>query len=123
MATRPRQAMLGNAWLGRPTRHGWHSWDSLLKPSDRQFAKPVVERNADGHLEVSAPGDGACCNRWQLPANGNEWRKVGWNEKPPPRLGPPDGLTWLEAALDVEGRLEVFLMGQNGAVWHIWQTR
>jgi hypothetical protein len=111
---------------------GWSDWETLGKPKDlfdhserpkdRDLSNPLVQKNADGHLEVFAPGNGAFCNRWQeQPLNISviKWRHQGWNEKPKPR--PEVGLTWLEAALNFENRLEVLAFGDDGALWHAWQ--
>ncbi len=111
---------------------GWSGWESLGKPRDGNFSEPpkdrdlfdpLVKKNADGHLEVFAPGNGAFCNRWQEAPNSNIWRHEGWNEKPKPQ--PTIGLTWLEAQLNVggtlAGRLEVLGFGDDGVLWHAWQ--
>jgi hypothetical protein len=112
---------------------GWSDWENLGKPrdafpepKDRDLSQPVVQKNADGHLEVFAPGNGAFCNRWQeRPLNIPviKWRPQGWNAKPKPR--PEVGLTWLEAALNIggplTGRIEVLALGDDGALWHAWQ--
>ena len=51
------------------------------------------------------------------------WRREGWNAKPRPK--PEVGLTWIEAAINVGGQLndhiEVFALGDDGALWHAWQ--
>jgi hypothetical protein len=115
---------------------GWSNWQSVGKPGDqfgfpvdspeppkdRDLSQPVVQRNADGHLEVFAPGNGAFCNRWQEKPifPGSAWRREGWNAKPKPR--PEVGLTWLEAALNFENRLEIVAFGDDGALWHAWQV-
>jgi len=111
---------------------GWSGWESLGKPKDLNFSEPpkdrnlfepLVKKNADGHLEVFAPGNGAFCNRWQEAPNSNVWRREGWNQKPQPQ--PEVRLTWLEAELNVGGplggRLEVVAFGDDGALWHAWQ--
>jgi hypothetical protein len=111
---------------------GWTDWGSLGKPRDsgfsdpphaRDLSEPVVQPNADGHLEVFSPGNGAFCNRWQEVPNGTVWRHEGWNEKPKPQ--PTVGITWLEAARNFTGELrdhlEVFAFGDDGAFWHAWQ--
>ena len=96
------------------------------EPKDRDISNPVVQRNADGHLEVFAPGNGAFCNRWQeqpLTLTVIHWRHEGWNAKPKPK--PEVGLIWIEAAINVGGQLnnhlEVFGLGDDGALWHTWQ--
>lgn len=93
-------------------------------PQDRDRAEPFVQKNADGHLEVFAPGHEACCHRWQ--ARWREgptrvvWRHPGWHEKPQPQ--PEVGLTWLEAALNWTNPLAVLALGDDGALWHAWQV-
>jgi hypothetical protein len=116
---------------------GWSEWQSLGKPRDaafpeprdRDISQPTVQKNADGHLEVFAPGDGAFCNRWQeMPLNPPiKWRHEGWNAKPKPKTkdGVEVALTSLDAAINVGGQLnnhlEVFGVGEDGTLWHAWQ--
>jgi len=122
---------LWHIWQVAPNG-GWSDWASLGKPNDQDFTEPpkdrdlfnpLVQENADGHLEVFAPGNGAFCNRWQEAPNSNVWRHEGWNAKPNPETGV--GLTWLEAALNIEGPLrnhiEVLAFADDGALWHAWQ--
>lgn len=124
---------LWHIWQVAPNA-GWSHWASLGKPRDsfdgsepakeRDLSEPVVQQNTDGHLEVFAPGNGAFCNRWQeIWREGPDrvvWRHQGWNEKPKPH--PEVGLTWLEAALNFQNRLEVVGFGEDGALWHAWQV-
>lgn len=110
---------LWHIWQLSPNS-GWSDWESLNKPEHKDLSEPVVQQNADGHLEVFSPGNGAFCNRWQEAPNSRVWRHEGWNEKPKPR--PAVGLTWLEAARNFENRLEVLAFGDDGALWHAWQV-
>jgi hypothetical protein len=123
---------LWHVWQVFPNA-GWSDWESLGQPrdafpktNDRDISQPVVQKNADGHLEVFAPGNGAFCNRWQeMPlAFPIHWRHEGWNAKPKPK--PNVGLRSLEAAINVGGQLnnhiEVFGLGDDGALWHAWQV-
>ncbi len=114
-----KDAAVWHVWQLVPNA-GWGDWSTLDKPADRDLSEPLVQTNADGHLEVFAPGNGAFCNRWQEAPNSNVWRHEGWNEKPRPR--PDIGLTWLDAALNPNQRLEVIGFGDDGAVWHAWQV-
>jgi hypothetical protein len=112
---------------------GWSHWESLGKPrdkfdspeppKDRDLSQPTVRANADGHLEVFSPGNGAFCNRWQEVwregPNRVVWRREGWNAKPAP--SPGVGIAWLETARNFERQLEVIAMADDGAVWHSWQ--
>lgn len=112
---------------------GWGDWTSLAKPRDigfadhpkeRDLSDPVVAPNADGHLEVFAPGNGAFCNRWQESPNSMTWRHEGWNAKPQP--APDVGIVCLDVALNLGGprtrHLEVFAVADNGELWHAWQV-
>jgi hypothetical protein len=125
-------AALWHVWQVAPNV-GWGRWDSLgaprnrvdgsEPPKQRDISNPLVQRNADGHLEVFAPGNGAFCNRWQeVWREGPDrvvWRRQGWNEKPRPRVDV--GLVWLEAAPNSASRLEILGLGDDGALWHAWQ--
>jgi hypothetical protein len=63
---------LWHVWQVAPNV-GWSDWESLGKPRDlfdgseppkeRDLSESLVQKNADGHLEVFAPGNGAFCNR------------------------------------------------------------
>ena len=117
---------LWHIWQVGPNA-GWADWVSLGKPRDafpepkeRDLSQPVLERNADGHLEVFCPGNGAFCNRWQESPGSNTWRHQGWNAKPPPAEGV--GIVWLDAALNFTNHLEVFALADDGALWHAWQV-
>ena len=126
-------AALWHVWQVAPNA-GWSDWATLGQPRDafdgteppknRDLSSPFVLRNADGHLEVFCPGDGAFCNRWQerwRDGPGNVvWRHQGWNAKPAP--GPGVALVWLDGALNAENRLEVVGLADDGAMWHAWQV-
>ena len=74
----------------------------VARNGPRHF-RTVVRANADGHLEVFAPENGAFCNRWQEAPNSPVWRHLGWNAKPKPR--PEVGLNWIEPGLNFENRI------------------
>jgi hypothetical protein len=123
---------LWHSWQVGPNV-GWSHWETLGQPrdlfdgteppKDRDLTHPLVLSNTDGHLEVFAPGNGGFCNRWQeVWREGPDrvtWRHQGWNEKP--AIQPDVKLTWLEAALNFQNRLEVLAFGDDGALWHSWQ--
>jgi hypothetical protein len=99
----------------------WSSWVSLGTPTNVQFVPtPGVNQNADGRLEVFIPGsDGALWHIWQITAGGswhNSWFSSG---QPSTTVGIffPAGVIQ-----NADGRLEVFALGRDGALWHIWQT-
>src|SRR6266581_4476695 len=76
------------------------------------------DENADGRLEVFAAGnDGALWHIWQTAPNGT-WSS--WAS-----LGTPSNVQFLSGytvGKNADGRLEVFTVGSDGALWHIWQN-
>jgi GR25 family glycosyltransferase involved in LPS biosynthesis len=79
-----------------------------------------VALNFQSRLEAFAFGDdGALWHAWQIDKSPNwsAWQSLG---SPPAKIRAADHLT---IGTNQDGRLEVFLIGQDGAVWHIWQTR
>ncbi|AZM48081.1 hypothetical protein DMB38_21885 [Streptomyces sp. WAC 06738] len=79
---------------------------------------PSAGLNQDGRLDVYALGaDGELYVRWQVaPSNGwNEgWRSLG---RPPVGELASDPVV----AQNADGRLEIFCLGPDQAIWHIWQ--
>ena len=104
----------------------WSSWASLGKPAiggvDPLFS---VHVNDDGRLEAFAtaashPGEVVTpllWHIWQTAPNGpwSSWASLGI---------PADniGISMPVASQNQDGRLEAFVMGSDGALWHIWQT-
>jgi hypothetical protein len=82
-----------------------------------------VAQNKDGHLELLvADDDGVLWHIWQQTPGGN-WG--GWHSfgKPPggwPSVGILVGDPHVIANAD--GRLEAFVLDNNGALWHTWQV-
>jgi hypothetical protein len=107
-------AALWHIWQITPGGH-WSEWNLLggVVTSD-----PVAIDNA-GRLEVFASGAGnALYHMWQTVAAGGPWSAWTWLGNPP-----GGGITGDPAvASNFDGRLEVFAVGSNGALWHIWQT-
>jgi hypothetical protein len=108
--------------------HGWQTapsngWNGQLVLHDRPgrglIGSPALAPGADTRLEVFATGaDGALYHGWQIaPSN-------GWNG---PMLlhGKPAG-TYLvgspAVAASADGRLEFFVVGADGGLYHGWQT-
>ena len=84
---------------------------------------PAVASSADGRLEVFAVGDdSALWHIWQTAPN-NGWSNWTSHGKPPREGG---GLLdlWGSPGLapSADGRLELFVVGSNTELWHIWQT-
>jgi hypothetical protein len=97
---------------------GWSAWASLRRPGDGTMGPLAVGADADGRLELFANDpDGAVWHAWQTAPN-NGWS--GWHS-----LGTPGGQPAISApalAQNEDGRLELFTVAGDGAVWHAWQT-
>jgi hypothetical protein len=103
----------------------WGAWTPIGFPvvGVAGAAKLAAASNHDGHLEVFAVGaDGAVWHTWQTAPNG-PWFP-GWAS-----FGQPEGVSFaspIQGVIHVEqnqdGRLEVFVTGDDGNMWHIWQV-
>lgn len=99
---------------------GWNAnWVSLSKPSGTNAKSISVGRNQDGRLEVFAPGaDNVLYHIWQVSPGG------GWSTWQ--SMGKPAGVNiWSENVAverNSDGRMELFVTGTDGAMWHRWQT-
>jgi hypothetical protein len=101
---------------------GWSGWVSHgMPPNAGHLAgRPAVAASADGRLEVLIRGvDGALWHIWETSPNGNwsDWLSHG----SPAGVQLNDLWGSPVIAANTEGRLEVFSIGSDNAVWHIWQ--
>lgn len=97
------------------------AWPELGGPL---LSAPAVESNQDGRLEVVGVGiGGAVWHTWQTSPN-NGW--AAWSSMRgnlPPHIRFADTLGSRPAIIrNFDGRLEVFALGSDRAIWHIWQT-
>ena len=102
-----------------PSR-GWTDWVSLGTPEGANgIGPPVVAASADGRLEVFTRGsDGALWHIWQTAPNGGWSNWLSHGTPPGTTLAP----IWRPVvAPNTEGRLELFAVGDDKALWHIWQ--
>jgi hypothetical protein len=110
----------------------WSNWRSLGAPTgsvqpNTYTPMPSVGVNSDGRLEVFATGsDGALWHIWQLPVPPLPlpfFPRGAWSNWA--SLGTPPNVASVEhpssVATNADGRLEVFVMGSDGALWHAWQ--
>jgi hypothetical protein len=97
---------------------GWSAWVSFGNAGVGFQDHPAVAASADGRLELFITGNnGKLYHAWQTEAsNGwNFWDPLGGNNGPRVVNGPA-------VAPSGDGRLEVFALGSDGALRHIWQT-
>ena len=99
---------------------GWSRWQSHGAPAEvnLQRLRPAVALSARGRLELFVVGDDAALwHRCQTAPNGG-WSR--WVSHGAPELA---GLMGSPVVVPSEdGRLELFVVGTDGALWHRWQT-
>lgn len=111
---------LWHLWQTAPDA-GWSAWESLGAPAPQFLGFVGVGRNADGRLEafarVGLMSTGTIWHIWQTAPNGG-WS--GWDDLG----GPPGGVGahLLAVGQNADGRLEIFTIGTDEALWHIGQT-
>ena len=97
----------------------WSNWTSLEKPPNTNVNALGTGKNADGRIEVFTIGDdGNLWHIWQT-APGGSWSNWFSSGKPAYAFSgtsiPPI------VSRNLDGRLEVFANGSDGAIYHIWQ--
>src|SRR6266581_2613276 len=109
----------------------WHIWQTapngtwstsalLNKLANASYYSSIaVDENADGRLEVFIIAGGALWHIWQTTAGGNwynTWFSSGkLSTSAEIYIGPA-------VAKNKDGRLEVLIAGNDGALWHTWQV-
>src|SRR6266700_3711569 len=108
----------------------WHVWQTTPNGTCSNWASmglpkavsitspPTVEKNKDGRLEVLVSGhDGALWHIWQT-VPGSVWGN--WDS-----LGTPPNISINSSPFvskKDDGRLEAFVNGSDGSLWHCWQV-
>src|SRR5262249_12736971 len=95
----------------------WSNWESIDRPQEADISRPFVQRNQDGRLEVFAIGAGAIFNVSQVSRNGS-WRD-SWRSKGRPSSD--GGIKAQSVGNNADGRLEIFGVGEDNALWQKWQ--
>jgi hypothetical protein len=72
-----------------------------------------------GSKSIAFRDDGALWHSWQVDQSPH-WSPRHSLESPPAKIRVADRLT---IGTNQDHRLEVFVVGKDGAVWHIWQIR
>jgi hypothetical protein len=110
-----------HAWQG--PGGDWSGWRPLGMPpgSESGIGGLTLASNEDGRLELFAKvNDGTLSHRWQAEPGGGPWRE--WDSFGMPGgngFGTPEAPPVLGSNID--GRLELFVLANDGAVWHRWQ--
>jgi hypothetical protein len=104
------QTTAGTAWIG---------WSSLGTPSPGvAIGDPRVSINADGRLEVFLVAkDQKIWHIWQTAPSGgwSAWASLGG-----PAAAIANGAPFV--GINADGRMEVFVTGSDGNIYHIYQT-
>ena len=97
----------------------WSGWELLgTPPGQTSISYPVAGENADGRLEVFVIGsDNALWHKWQS-APGGTWGT--WFSLGKPSVANAFFVPFVRE--NVDGRLEVFTVGTDGSLWHLWQA-
>src|SRR5207244_5737191 len=100
----------------------WSNWNPLNKPLNTNvLVMPGVGKNADGRLEVfTIASDGALWHIWQTSPGQGPWSN--WFSSGQPAASVRNTSPSLAVSQNLDGRLEAFTIGSDGALWHIWQT-
>jgi hypothetical protein len=108
---------LWHIWQIAPNA-GWSGWASLGRPAGIDLFGPIVARDGSGHLAAFAmAGQHALWTIHQDSASPTAWS--GWAD-----LGAPAGVTALDqsvVARNADGRLDLYALEIDGALWHIRQ--
>ncbi len=86
---------------------------------------PGVGLNSDGRLEAFVQGaDGALWHIWETPAKTSwgDWASLGLPRSRSSTQAEVRITATPSVARNEDGRLEVFVRGSDGALWHTWQT-
>ena len=103
---------------GKDRAMPWIRWASLGKPPETELGRPFAQRNQDGRLEVFAIGLGEIFNISQVSPNGG-WRERWLNKgRPSSNVGIKSHVVGRNA----DGRLEIFAVGDDNALWQKWQV-
>jgi hypothetical protein len=110
----------GSLWKVEQTaaNGSWSDWGYFGSVDGGQDDRPALARSADGRLELFVRrNDGALWHRWQTAAS-NGWSP--WTSEGSAGGGFTDAAPGLGRSGD--GRLELFVVGRDGGLWHKWQT-
>jgi hypothetical protein len=112
----------GHLWNIRQTSPGsdYSGWNDFGTPGVSLDDRAGLARSADGRLELFVRGtDGSLYHQWETGVGTFGWS--GWDSFGSPSAS---GLADHPAlAASADGRLELFITGNDGNVWHTWQVQ
>jgi hypothetical protein len=111
----------GTLWNIRQTAvtGPWSDWDSFGSAGGGLDDRPALARNADGRLTLFVRGnDGALWSRLQTQVSAAD----EWSDWVSEGVAGGGFLDHPVVGSSADGRLELFLTGRDGNVWHKWQT-
>jgi len=97
----------------------WSNWASRGRPQETDIARPFVQHNQDGRLEVFALGQGEIFNVWQVFPNAG-WSD-GWHSKGRPAANV--GIKAHVVGRNADGRQQIFALGGDNALWQSGTSR
>ena len=113
-----QDGQLHHIWQTTPGG-GWSAWASLAAPSPGlSIGDPRVVVNADGRLEVFVQAkDQKIWHVWQTAPSGG-WS--AWVSLAGPAVAISNGAPFV--GVNADGRIEMFVTGGDGNIYHIYQT-
>jgi PASTA domain-containing protein len=97
----------------------WSDWNSFGSAGSGLDDRPSLARNADGRLTVFARStDGTLWSRTQIQVSPAD----EWSDWVPEGTAGGGFFDHPVVGSSADGRLELFLTGRDGNIWHKWQT-
>lgn len=114
----------GSLWNIRQTSAGstFTGWNGFGNPGVALDDRPGLARSADGRLELFIRGtDGRLYHQWETGVGTFSWS--GWNTFNADSTPPGGFVDHPVAGASADGRLELFLTGSDGNIYHSWQVQ
>jgi hypothetical protein len=110
---------LRHAYQAQPNTNRWIAWGSLGRPAGGFVRTVETVGHADGRLAVLCVGaDQACWSRAQSSPSAGPWTPWASLGKPPSA-----NLSRVTAVANADGRIDLFGLASDGALWHAWQNQ
>jgi hypothetical protein len=113
----------GSMWNVRQTApsSAYSGWSGYGNPGVALEDRPALARSADGRLELFVRGqDSQLYHQWETAVGTFSWS--GWNSFDTASTPDKRFSDHPVVAASADGRLELFLRGRDGNMYHAWQT-